>query len=233
MRKYSNLNVAAILFILISVISIDVTWKHYVESSARTVARYSTENIKNCVNEIVLGQGQKEYRVVDNGEIEGALKTCAQKSLTTPTGDVFAFDLKTLNFVYDPSLDCYVPGGKKMTVESECSLHLDKEQCKVVMTDLVRGYDSDLHTHAWWRFNRSKEYLEWAVMPSETIGFDGIVRGGNIQPHQLVVVQGTIENELYARYVGFRIFIHVIGFVALIVTLLYSAHVDSMVNRNS
>lgn len=222
--KYDNIKTSVIVLVMLCTIVIDVIWKHNVENSARIMAKYNTENIKNCVNELTLGKGQNNYRVVDDAELESSMRICSARSLTTPTGDVFAFDLRTLDFVFDPSLDCFVEGGKQLTVGSECSLHNDPQQCKQALVALTSGYGSDQYTKAWWKFNASKEYLEWSVAPSETIGFDGTYRGGITKPHQLVIVQGTVEDELIARYLGFRVVLYAIGFLAIIFTLLKAVH---------
>lgn len=222
--RYSSSRVFILMLIVISTVMIDVTWKVYVEQNVRQVARYNVENIRSCVNTIVLGSNQNEYRQVTNAELELALKTCAQKTRVTDTGDEFAVDLRSLDFVFDPSLDCYVEGGKKMTADSECTLHKDQEICRETIPAVMSGYDSTDHSNIWWKFNNSREYLEWVVVPDETRGFDGFVRGGVIKPHQLVVVQGVIEDELWAKYRGFRVSLYLIGFLSIIINMLYAVH---------
>ena len=222
--KYSSTRVAVIVLIVLCTVAIDISWKHYLETSARITAKYNLENIKSCVNDIILGEDGKNYRFVSNDTVEKALKVCAKKSLTTPTGDVFAYDLKTLDFVFDPSLDCYVEGGKKMTADSECSIHKDPSMCKKAMVFLNSGYDSDIHMRTWWQFDNAREYLEWVVIPSIDRGFDGIVRGANFKPHQVVVVQGVQEDELWARYRGFRAIVYAIMFLSIIINLLFAVH---------
>jgi len=44
---------------------------------------------------------------------------------------MFAYNLRTLEFVFDPSLDCFVEGGKFMTIDSECKLHKDPKKCEM------------------------------------------------------------------------------------------------------
>ena len=97
----NTLKVISVSLILFFAIFIDVAFQHYVELGARQSALYDLENMKNCTNEIL------KDGVVDNNAVERALKICAGKARTTPTGDAFAFDTKTLDFVFDPSLDCY------------------------------------------------------------------------------------------------------------------------------
>ena len=111
-----------------------------------------------------------------------------------------------------------------MTVESECTLHKDQEMCREIIPVAMSGYDSTNHTNAWWKFNNSREYLEWVVVPNEARGFDGFVRDGVLKPHQLVIVQGVIEDELWASYKGFRVALYLIGFLSIIINLLYAVH---------
>jgi len=98
----------------------------------------------------------------------------------TTTGDMFAFNLRTLEFVFDPSLDCFVEGGKFMTKDSECQLHKDPSRCEEVMSVMYTGYDSNVDHLNWWQFDNGREYLEWTILPSERIGFDGLQRGGEV-----------------------------------------------------
>jgi hypothetical protein len=164
---------------------------------------------------------------IDNASVERALKTCAASMRTSPNGDMFAFDLKSLDFVFDPSLDCYVEGGKKMTIDSECTLHNQPKLCENVMNFMLNGRDSDTDMHHYWQFQKdgSKEYLEWVVLPDEDRGYDGSVRSGNGNPHQLILVQGTIEKELHARYKFHRVFIHLVGFISIVINLMLN-HTD-------
>ena len=220
--KYSNFRLGIVGLIVVCTVLIDTSWKIFVEQSARQVARYNVENIKNCVTEVVKINGNTID--VSNADVEKAMKACALKTRITETSDVFAVDLKSLEFVFDPSLDCYVEGGKALTVESECSLHKDQVMCKSVLPLLLSGYDSTQHTKVSWKFNDGKEYLEWAVAPSESKGFDGVTRGGSSKPHQILIVQGVVEKELWDRYCLFRLSVYLIGFLSIIINLLYAVH---------
>ena len=231
--KYNNLRLVIIILIVVCTVAIDTSWKFFAEQSARQVARYNVDNVRNCINELILGKDQINYRYVSDDEIQKALKVCGQKMRITETGDIFAVNLQTLDFVFDPSLDCYVDGGKKLTADSECTLHKDPAVCKAVVPLLTSGYDSEPNTRAWWQFNSSREYLEWAVAPSESKGYDGFTRGGILKPHQIVIVQGIIENELWTRYSGFRIAVYLIGFLSIIINLLYAVHENMKAERLS
>lgn len=216
-----------ILIILLSLITIDSTWKFYLEISARTQAQYNLEQTRTCVNDILLTKGPTNpvYNPnITNDQIEKALKTCARNMRVSPTGDMFAFDMRTKEFIFDTSLDCFVEGGKFMTEESECKLHKDPQQCVKIMRIMNVGFNTDRDLQAWWKFDDAKEYLEWKILPSEDIGFDGIQRGGILKPRQVLVAQGVQEDEIRQRYLPFRIIVHSVAFFAIILVLLLARH---------
>jgi len=62
------------------------------------------------------------------------------------------------------------------------------------------------------------------VLPSETIGFDGIPRGGILKPNQILLAQGVQEDELHARYRAFRIIVYAIGFFSIVFNLMIAVH---------
>lgn len=225
--KYSNKTVAVIFLIIFCTVAIDTSWQFYLEKSAREQAQYNLKQVRVCTNDLLVND------VVDNDSVEKALKTCAREMRVSPTGDMFAFDAVTKVFIFDPSLDCFVEGGKLMTIESECSLHKDKEACKTVLNTIASGRSSDSQMKAWWKFNDGKEYLEWIVLPNEDVGYDDVIVGGNTRPHQVVLVQGIQENELLDRYAGFRWMLYVIGFVSILVNLLLSVHGNVMEKCNA
>lgn len=231
--KYSSARIAVVLLILLSTIAIDISWKFYLEKSARITAKFNLQQAKTCVNDLLLQSADIPiYNAkIDNTMIENALKVCAREMKVTTTGDMFAFNLRTLEFVFDPSLDCYVEGGKYMTVESECSLHQNPGKCKQVMKEMLGGYDSDMHKLNWWKFDDAREYLEWTILPSETIGFDGIHRGGILKPNQVLLAQGVQEDELLARYSGFRLILYAIAFLSIILNLLIAVHENMRMER--
>lgn len=231
--KYSSARIAVVLLILLSTIAIDISWKFYLEKSARITAKFNLQQAKTCVNDLLLSNADSPIYnpKISNDEIEKALKTCAREMKVTTTGDMFAFNLRTLEFVFDPSLDCYVEGGKIMTAESECGLHQDPNKCKEVIREMLGGYDSDIHKLNWWKFDDAREYLEWTILPNETIGFDGIHRGGILKPNQVLLAQGVQEDELLARYSGFRLILYAIAFLSIILNLLIAVHENMRIER--
>lgn len=231
--RYSSARIVVVLLILLSTIAIDISWKFYLEKSARITAKFNLQQAKTCVNDLLLQSADSPiYNAkINNTMIENALKVCAREMKVTPTGDMFAFNLRTLEFVFDPSLDCYVEGGKYMTAESECVLHQNPEKCKETMKEMLSGYDSDTHKVHWWKFDDSREYLEWTILPNETIGFDGIHRGGILKPNQVLLAQGVQEDELWARYSGFRVILYAIAFLSIIINLLIAVYENMMLER--
>ena len=231
--KYSGSRIAVIILILLCTVAIDISWKMYLERSARMTAKFNLQQAKTCVNDLLLQSADSPiYNTrIDNDMVEKALKTCARDMKVTTTGDMFAFNLRTLDFVFDPSLDCYVEGGKKMTADSECVLHQDPEKCKKVMKEMLGGYDSDIHKLNWWKFDDAREYLEWTILPNENMGFDGVQRGGILKPNQVLLAQGVQEDELWARYSGFRMIVYGIGLLSIIINLLIAVHENMVAER--
>ena len=231
--KYSGSRIAVVILILLCTVAIDISWKMYLERSARITAKFNLQQAKTCVNDLLLQSADSPiYNArIDNDMVEKALKTCAREMKVTTTGDMFAFNLRTLDFVFDPSLDCYVEGGKKMTADSECGLHQDPEKCKKVMKEMLGGYDSDIHKLNWWKFDDAREYLEWTILPNENTGFDGVQRGGILKPNQVLLAQGVQEDELWARYSGFRIIVYGIGLLSIIINLLIAVHENMVAER--
>lgn len=231
--KYSGSRIAVVALILLCTVAIDVSWKFYLEKSARITAKFNLQQAKTCVNDLLLHSADSLIYdpKITNAEIEKALKTCAREMKVTSSGDMFAFSLRTTEFVFDPSLDCYVEGGKKMTADSECVLHQDPEKCKQVMKEMLGGYDSDVSKLNWWKFDSAREYLEWTILPNETMGFDGVQRGGILKPNQVLLAQGVQEDELWARYSGFRMIVYGIGFLSIIINLLIAVHENMVTER--
>lgn len=231
--KYSGSRIAVVALILLCTVAIDVSWKFYLEKSARITAKFNLQQAKTCVNDLLLHSADSLIYdpKITNAEIEKALKTCAREMKVTSSGDMFAFNLRTTEFVFDPSLDCYVEGGKKMTADSVCVLHQDPEKCKEVMKEMLGGYDSDISKLNWWKFDDAREYLEWTILPNEKMGFDGVQRGGILKPNQVLLAQGVQEDELWARYSGFRMIVYGIGFLSIIINLLIAVHENMVTER--
>lgn len=231
--KYSGSRIAVVILILLCTVAIDISWKMYLERSARITAKFNLQQAKTCVNDLLLQNVDSPiYNTrIDNDMVEKALKTCARDMRVTTTGDMFAFNLRTLDFVFDPSLDCYVEGGKKMTVESECVLHQDPDKCKEVMKEMLGGYDSDIHKLNWWKFDNAREYLEWTILPNEKMGFDGVQRGGILKPNQVLLAQGVQEDELWARYSGFRMILYGVGLLSIIINLLIAVYENMVAEK--
>ena len=153
---------------------------------------------------------------VTDKELEKYFKICAGKMKITPTGDMFAFDLNTRKFVFDPSLDCQTTEAI-MTEDSNCKLHKHPKDCKKALVSLSSGYDSGDFNEVGWRFTENIEWLEWKVLPTEQRGFDGRLRGGLKKPHQVVLVQGIQKNETKAKT---QIYYYVLFFISLMMLVM-------------
>lgn len=224
--KYSSTRLAVMALIVLCTVGIDVAWQFNLENSARITAKFNLKQAQVCVNDLLLKSHDAPIYnpKITNDDIEKALKTCAREMRVTTAGDMFAFNLRTTEFVFDPSLDCFVEGGKYMTKESECTLHNNPKKCEEVMPKMLTGYDSNIEDMNWWKFDDAREYLEWVVLPSEKMGFDGLQRGGILKPNQVLLVQGVQEDELQARYRNFTIVLYGIMFLSIIINLLIATH---------
>jgi hypothetical protein len=224
--KYLNRYLLVMGFIVLCTVAIDIAWQFHLEKSARITARFNLKQAQVCVNDLLLKSHDAAIYSpnITNDDIEKALKTCAREMRVTTTGDMFAFNLRTTEFVFDPSLDCFVEGGKYMTKESECQLHNDPKKCEEIMAKMYNGYDSSIDDLNWWKFDNAREYLEWVILPSEKMGFDGLIRGGILKPNQILLAQGVQEDELHARYRGFTIMLYGIMFFSIIVNLLFAKY---------
>lgn len=221
--KCKSMSIVICAFVLIATTALDIVLKLNIERVARQQAHYNLEQTKACVNELILGE-PKLFRQVADEEIETALFICGSKQRITQTGDMFAFNLRTLKFLFDPSIDCHVDGGKYMTKESECSLHQDKQACYDSAVYLTSGTSSELDTYVSWKFDNAREMLEWKVLPSDDYGFDGVKRSGTIKPHQVVLVQGIQEDELTQKYMITRVVIFIGGLLIIILSLAFILH---------
>ena len=63
------------------------------------------------------------------------------------------------------------------------------------------------------------------------MGFDGVQRGGILKPNQVLLAQGVQEDELWARYSGFRMIVYGIGFLSIIINLLIAVHENMVTER--
>ena len=57
--KYSSARIAVVLLILLSTIAIDISWKFYLEKSARIAAKFNLQQAKVCVNDLLLSNAIK------------------------------------------------------------------------------------------------------------------------------------------------------------------------------
>ena len=231
--RYSVTRVLVVALILTCTVTIDIAWKYYLGTSSRVTAKFNLQQAKSCVNDLLLTSS--EFPIYNTGittsTIEKALEVCARNMKVTATGDMFAYNLRTSEFIFDPSADCFIEGGKSMTTSSICAIHADPTACEKAMMAMNSGYDSIIDNRVSWKFGSSKEYLEWVILPSESVGFDGLQRGGVLKPTQVILAQGVIENELWARYAGFRVILYGVGFLSIVINLLIAVHENMLEDK--
>lgn len=82
-------------------------------------------------------------------------------------------------------------------------MHHDYILADKVYNKIRDNYDTRQGDNVYWRFNKSKEYLEWVIVPQPRVGFGGEKTSeyGSRNPRYrgLVIVLGTQEDELLAK----------------------------------
>ena len=204
--------VIIVLCILLGTVGVNAMHSLQLENAARTQARYQLQKAKECT--LANPKGDQQH----------SLEFCLNNVRATATGDSFAYNIKTKQFVYDQSVDCFVEGGKLFTQDSVCALHKDPAACLAIEQLISKGYDSTEKTRAVWLFDDAPEYLEWVIFPSETLGLSLIPRGGDIQPEQLAIALGIEQDELEGSGFSFSLFIKILAALSLILVLLNEAH---------
>lgn len=200
-----------LLFIVGSAYLLDAMWKYKLVQYERNQARSVLQKVASCTS------GAKQGEWLDN------LSFCASGVTTTPTGDIFAVNLKSKEFVFDPSVDCYVDGGKKMTADDECKLHQengDPIACVEAIKIMSQGYDSYPGLDTTWNYDGSPEYLEWIIFPSESLGVGGVMRNGQQESEQILIAIGIQEDELFQSFKIFEMLLRIVAAIAFILVLL-------------
>jgi hypothetical protein len=199
-----------ILLIVVAVIIVDTTLKFQVEQYARKQARNTLSKVSSCID------NSTKDDIIDK------VAECASGVTTTPTGDMFAYNLNTKEFVFDPSLDCKSDVALKMTDESLCPLHNNAGKCIEALKVMDLGYDSTSQTRASWLFDDATEYLEWIVYPNEHQGIYGIERGGNLTPNQVVIAIGVQSDELEGNFNMLTVLLRILAFIGICVALVFT-----------
>lgn len=192
--------------------------KAEIEESFREHARFDLQQAKSCINRVLKSEFHKKDLFEDR--LFAVTDVCAKQVRTTNTGDVFMFDLNTVKFIYDPSLDCFVNTGKvfadretsKKLLEElkenpkadypECALHKDPERCYIARDKMAMGYDSRRGDNNWFQFDDSVEWLEYVILPVEYEGFDKTPRGvNNRKPKQYLLALGIQMDEVDKQFI--------------------------------
>lgn len=196
--------------IVLSSIVVNTTWHYSLEQHERSQARNRLEKVRMCV---------VDYK--GSGDLIDKLEFCAGGVKTTPTGDIFAYSLKTKKFLYDPSLDCHLKGGKLMTADSECSLHEDPEKCIKAIAKMNKGIESYNGLGTSWNFDDAEEFLEWIIFPDEDHSLDGKIVNNNLSASdQIVIAIGIQADELYQEFFVYEVVLKVLSFIWIVIVLL-------------
>jgi len=231
--KYDLKTVVEVVLVVIITILIDSAWKVSLENSARTQAKYNLAQIKLCVDSLLLTDEDglyTKYSVKTDKELNKALFVCAKNMKVSPQGDVWAYNLQTKKYVFDSNVKYGTIANRYWDKAHVCKSN--KDWCGRLLTIMNSGYDSTWLGYSW-VFKNDKEYLEWKVLPDETLGFDGKSRSGISTPQQIVVIQGAREKELLDRYRYFRMVVYGLGFVAIVLVLLNSSYLHWLEEKHN
>ena len=61
--KYSGTRIAVLLLVLLCTVGIDISWKFYLEKSARITAKFNLQQAKTCVNDLLLKMPIVQYTI--------------------------------------------------------------------------------------------------------------------------------------------------------------------------
>jgi hypothetical protein len=109
--------------------------------------------------------------------------------------------------------------------------HHDVELAENAYNMIRDNYDTRQGDNVYWRFEKSREYLEWVIVPQPRVGFGGEKTSSygtrNTSYRGLVIVLGTQEDELLSAMKGvdrgfyvIRVLIIVSSFVVMISSLI-------------
>ena len=195
-------------WIMVSMIILTTASHYYIEKKARECARQSLEQVRTCT------ANSKEDGIIDK------LAICAKGVRTTTTGDIFAYNTVTRQFVFDASTDCHTEATMRMTAESICSVHADPSACVEAMHRMDMGVDSSKEHHAQWLFDDSPELLEWVVYPDNSGGVRWLNTGDSVKEEQIVIALGVQLDELNQSFAVFYLLIIGLAFIGLVFSLL-------------
>lgn len=196
-RKSSGIAIAILVIVL--AISSDVLLRLSVEDNARQQARYNLQQIKYCYG--------RASKVMD---MRAALETCTAKARVGFSGDVYALDVETKEFVVENSSD--VPNGAMYFTKESIGKHFnDWSTADSAIKKILLGKDSEEGTKVSYLFDNSVEWLEWKYLPDAT---------KYTNDRKLIVVHGVQSDEIFAHFgalekVGF-IFAGILVFFLLV-----------------
>jgi hypothetical protein len=171
----------AIVVLIAMMMIVDFNIVHTAEKCVRKQANYKLEQMVVCLDETL--------KHVDRST---ALQTCMSRSRTTHTGDAYALDAYTLEFLYDASNDTTKIGPLYFTEESVGKFFQDWKSAEKFLYTLTLGKDSDMSPNMHYRFDDADEWLEWKYYPSDmTRDYD--------KP-KWILVQGAQSDEVLRNF---------------------------------
>ena len=197
----------SITFIVLAMIILNTSWHYYLQNHARDNARLKLNQVRTCVN------------LSTKSDVVDKLEECATGVTTTATGDIFAYNTVTRQFVFDASTDCHKETDMRMTEASICSIHADPLACKFAMNKMDLAVDSSPSFNAQWKFDDGIELLEWVVSPHSGGGVRWLNTGESVQQDKVIIALGIQVDELEAGFERFDLLIKGIAFLGLLFCL--------------
>lgn len=200
-RRFESSTIWVIVAIILVTLVADMLLVNSVEKEKRAQARFNLEQISYCYKNTVTTGNEKE-----------ALKVCSSKSRTSFTGDVYALDYDTLEFIHETSND--VPEKKLyLTRESVGEYFRDWNSAETAIVLMKLGKNSRPGVDAWYNFDGSYEWLEWILLPDE-VKEEGSKR--------IIVVQGIQKDEVMSHYNFLRVYAAIA--IWLVILLMLTSH---------
>lgn len=197
----SNIKILVASILILSALFLDAFLMTVVENSKRQQARFNLDQVKYCYASLVETFG-----------VSKSLSICIAKSKTSFTGDAYALDADTLEFISETSSD--VPRTQLFfNKESVGKYFADWESGSLALRLMLMGKDSIEGINTKYLFDDDWEWLEWKYLPDE-------VNDGGLR---IVVVQGTQKDEVYSEFYAYRIINGLVTFIIVLLLLVGNA----------
>lgn len=91
------------------------------------------------------------------------------------TSDGFMIEMKSEKFIWDGSPDCskpeFITNGRYM--KDEAALHSRPDLAEIALDEMRKIYTTNSNSNVYWVFDNSPELLEFTIIPTDTLGFNG------------------------------------------------------------